>query len=183
MNTLESLKHWTSVVADTGNLDEIASLKPEEATTNPTLILKAIRKDSDHKTIYEAYKVAQEFYGYLPSCHQVMQACLIVTAKKIMQIIPGRVSIEIDSRLSFDAKAMVQAAQSLVQIAQYLKLDVQRVLIKIASTWEGIQAAKILEGLGIHCNCTLIFNSIQALACAQSGVTLISPFVGRIYDW
>lgn len=183
MNTLESLKQYTKVVADTGDLDEISSLKPEEATTNPTLILKAIHNDSDHETIHEAYKITRSFYGDWPSVQQVMQACLIVVAKKIMQLIPGRVSIEIDSRLSFDAQSMVQAARNLIQIAQHLRLDVQRILIKIASTWEGIQAAKILESLGIHCNCTLIFNSIQALTCAQSNVTLISPFVGRIYDW
>ncbi len=183
MNTLEALKQYTKVVADTGNLDEISALKPEEATTNPTLILKAVQRESEPKCLFEAYDLAKILINNPPSCQQILQACLIVFARKILQIIPGRVSIEVDSRLSFDTQATVEAAKNLIQIAKQAKVDTHRMLIKIAATWEGIQAAKILETLGIACNCTLIFNSVQALACAQAKVTLISPFVGRIYDW
>lgn len=179
MNTLESLKKYTCIVADTGNFEEIAILKPEEATTNPTLILKAFEKGDGANIIGEAKSLVSRSY----SEQALLPACSVVIARKILQYISGRVSIEVDARLSFDMESIVSAATHLIELAQKSGIDSKRILIKIASTWEGIQAAKILERKGIACNCTLIFNKIQALACAQSGVTLISPFVGRIYDW
>lgn len=179
MNTLESLKKYTRIVADTGNFEEIATLKPEEATTNPTLILKAFENGDGENIINEAKTLIPQPY----STQALLPACTVVIARKILQYIPGRVSIEVDARLSFDTEATLSAAVHLIELAQKAGIDPKRILIKIASTWEGIQAAKILESKGIACNCTLIFNKIQALACAQVDVTLISPFVGRIYDW
>lgn len=170
---------YTHIVADTGNLDEIRQWIPEEATTNPTLILKAFRSEGADALIQEASTLCGP--NALPQ--QIAMACSVVLAKSILQVIPGRVSIEVDAHLSFDTDATVLAAQQIIKWAQHLGIDKRRILIKIASTWEGIQAAKILEGQGIACNCTLIFHAVQALACAQAGVTLISPFVGRIYDW
>ncbi len=182
MNTLESLKTYTNVVADTGNLDDIKRLKPEEATTNPTLIWKAIEADPSQQIFQEAYMWLSQAHHPV-STQSIFETCLILMAKKILEIIPGRVSVEVESQYSFDTRATVDAALGLVHNAETMGINPKRLLIKIASTWEGIQAAKILEAQGIACNCTLIFNSIQALACAQANVTLISPFVGRIYDW
>lgn len=179
MTTLDSLKQYTHIVADTGNLDEIRQWIPEEATTNPTLVLKAFQSGGADELVKEATALCGE--GRAPQ--QIAAACSVVLAERILQIIPGRVSIEADAHLSFDTEATVSAAQQIITWAQHRGIDKRRILIKIASTWEGIQAAKILEGQGIACNCTLIFHAIQALACAQAGVTLISPFVGRIYDW
>ncbi len=179
MNTLDSLKQYTRVVADTGNFEEIAALVPEEATTNPTLILKAFQSGNELEIIEEAKTLVPISYASM----DLLSACSIVIAKRILQSITGRVSIEVDAHLSFDTEATVIAATGLIDIAEKAGIDPKRILIKIASTWEGIQAAKILEARGIACNCTLIFHKIQALACAQAQVTLISPFVGRIYDW
>ena len=179
MNTLEALKKYTCIVADTGNFEEIATLKPEEATTNPTLILKAFENGDGANIIAEAKTLLPQPY----SAQALLPACSVVIAKKILQYIPGRVSIEMDARLSFDSDVTVSAAMHLIELAKKAGIDPKRILVKIASTWEGIQAAKLLESKGIACNCTLIFHKIQALACAQSDVTLISPFVGRIYDW
>ena len=179
MTTLNSLMQYTHVVADTGNLDEIRQWIPEEATTNPTLVLKAFQSESVAELIQEA----MDLCGKGKDPQQIAAACSVVLAERILQMIPGRVSIEVDAHLSFDTEATVLAAQQIVAWAQHRGIDKRRILIKIASTWEGIQAAKVLEGQGIACNCTLIFHAIQALACAQAGVTLISPFVGRIYDW
>ena len=179
MNTLEALKKYTRIVADTGNFEEIATLKPEEATTNPTLILKAFENEDGANIINEAKTLLPQPY----SVQTLLPACSVVIAKKILQYIPGRVSIEVDARLSFETEATVATALHLIELARKAGIDARRILIKIASTWEGIQAAKILEEEGVACNCTLIFHKIQALACAQANVTLISPFVGRIYDW
>ena len=179
MTTLDSLKRYTHIVADTGNLNEIRQWVPEEATTNPTLVLKAFQSEGSDELIREARTLCGD--RALPQ--QIATACSVILAKRILQVIPGRVSIEADAHLSFDTQATVLVAKQIVQWAQHRGIDKKRVLIKIASTWEGIQAAKILEEEGIACNCTLIFHPIQALACAQAGATLISPFVGRIYDW
>ena len=179
MTTLDNLMQYTHIVADTGNLDEIRQWIPEEATTNPTLVLKAFQSGSANELIQEAMILCG--VGALPQ--QIASACSVVLAGRILQIIPGRISIEVDAHLSFDTEATVLAAQQIMAWAQHQGIDKRRILIKIASTWEGIQAAKILEKQGIACNCTLIFHAIQALACAQAGTTLISPFVGRIYDW
>jgi len=180
-NTLSQLKQWTHIVADTGNLKEIIQFKPEEATTNPTLILKAFQES--YEPIEEAYVFAKQQSTQSPTLQDVWMACSVVMGEKILKQIPGRLSIEVDARLSFDTEATVNNALALIQAFKSKAIDPKRLLIKIAATWEGIQAAKILEKQGVACNVTLIFNLVQALACAQSDVTLISPFVGRIYDW
>ncbi len=180
-SVLSQLKQWTRIVADTGNLHEINQWKPEETTTNPTLILKALQKDSE--PIIEAYLLAKAEKMKVPTLQAVWMACSVVMGERILKQIPHRLSIEIDARNSFDTTTTVQNALDLVQAFSKKGLDSKRLLIKIAATWEGIRAAEILEKKGIACNVTLVFHKIQALACAQAGVTLISPFVGRIYDW
>lgn len=181
INTLSQLKQWTHIVADTGNLKEIIQFKPEEATTNPTLILKAFQESCE--PIEEAYALAKQQNNQPPTLSAVWMACSVVMGEKILKQIPGRLSIEVDARLSFDTEATVNNALALIQAFKSKAIDPKRLLVKIAATWEGIQAAKILEKQGVACNVTLIFNEVQALTCAQVGVTLISPFVGRIYDW
>lgn len=178
---LSQLKQWTCIVADTGNLNEIIQFKPEEATTNPTLMLKAFQENAE--LIDEAYKFTQQWNFPYPTLQAVWMACSVIMGEKILKQISGRLSIEVDARLSFNTEATVQNALTLIQAFKAKTIDSRRLLIKIAATWEGIRAAEILEKQGIACNLTLIFNSTQALACAQAGVTLISPFVGRIYDW
>lgn len=180
-NTLFQLKQWTHIVADTGNLQEIIQFKPEEATTNPTLILKTFQENCE--PIEEAYMFAKKQSIKSPTLQAVWMACSVVMGKKILKQIPGRLSIEVDARLSFDTEATINNALALINFFKTKAINPKRLLIKIAATWEGIQAAKTLEKQGIACNATLIFNPIQALACAQAGITLISPFVGRIYDW
>lgn len=179
MTTLDNLMQYTHVVADTGDLNEIRQWIPEEATTNPTLVLKAFQGERTNDLIQEALSLCD----HKGETQQIATACSLLLAEQILQIIPGRVSIEVDAHLSFDRDATILAARNIVQLAEKRGIDKRRILIKIATTWEGIQAAKILETQGIACNCTLIFHPIQALACAQANVTLISPFVGRIYDW
>lgn len=179
-SVLFQLKQWTRIVADTGNLHEINQWKPEEATTNPTLVLKALQED--FTPIKEAYLLASEGME-APTLQSVWMACLVIIGERILNQIPYRLSIEVDARSSFDTTTTVQNALKLVQAFSKKGLDSKRLLIKIAATWEGIRAAEILEKKGIACNVTLVFHKIQALACAQAGVTLISPFVGRIYDW
>ena len=175
-NRLDALKSWTTVVADTGDIDEIARLKPTEATTNPSLILKA-SATARGRTILEAARRIDE--------SPRLRIDRVVTAfgKAILQYIPGRVSTEVDARLSFDTRATIEKARRLIALYEADGISRERVLIKIAATWEGCEAAKILEAEGIHCNMTLIFSLSQAKASAQAGATLISPFVGRIYDW
>lgn len=186
MNTLEALKRCTRITADTGDVEEMRRWKPEEATTNPTLILNLFQSSECESTLDEAYALACEACKKnkkAPTLDAVWQACLAVVAKQILQVIPGRVSIEADARLSSDTKATEKAVLELVKLCQAAAVDPKRILIKVAATWEGIQAMKVLEKKGIACNGTLIFHEVQALACAQAGVTLISPFVGRIYDY
>lgn len=183
MNTLEALQRYTRVVADTGQVDEIRQLHPEEATTNPSLLLKVFQSDSGNQLLNKVYEMLKTESKNVPSASDIAQMGLVLVAKDILSCISGRVSIEVEARLSFDTQAMIQAAKRLVQSCKDLGVDTNRILIKIAATWEGIQAARELECLGIACNATLIFHEQQALACAQAGVTLISPFVGRIYDW
>ncbi|MCQ2956104.1 MAG: transaldolase [Opitutales bacterium] len=183
MNTLEALQQYTRVVADTGQVDEIRQLHPEEATTNPSLLLKVFQSDSGRQLLDKVYEALKAKNNASPSVSAIAQMGLVWVATEILLCITGRVSIEVEARLSFDTQAMIQAAKRLVQSCKDLGIDTRRILIKIASTWEGIQAARELERLGIACNATLIFHEQQALACAQAGVTLISPFVGRIYDW
>ena len=178
-NTLEELKKTTVVVADTGDFQSIAKFKPQDATTNPSLILKAVQMPQ-YRSLLE--KVKAEYAT--ESVDKQTDRLLVAFGCEILKVIPGRVSTEVDARLSFDTQTTVARAQSIHALYRSHGVDAnQRVLIKIAATWEGIQAAKILEEEGIHCNLTLLFSTIQAHACARAKVRLISPFVGRIYDW
>lgn len=178
-NTLQELKKVTQVVADTGDFQTMAEFLPQDATTNPSLILKAVQKP-EYRPLLDKVKTA---FTSEPTDLQT-DRLLVAFGLEILKIIPGRVSTEVDARLSFDTEATLTRARRIIQLYKAEGIDTEkRVLIKIASTWEGIQAAKVLEQEGIHCNLTLLFSPIQAHACAQAGITLISPFVGRIYDW
>lgn len=176
LSELEQLRSMTVIVADTGDIDEIARVKPQDATTNPSLILKAAS--------------APKFAPMLQAARALpcgkderIDRLLVDFGTAILAHVPGRVSTEVDARLSFDAQATVARARRLVSLYESQGVSRERVLIKIAATWEGIEAARLLESEGIHVNVTLIFSTVQALAAAKAGVTLISPFVGRIYDW
>jgi transaldolase len=178
MNQLEQLKQYTTVVADTGDFQSIKAYAPQDATTNPSLILKAVQKPEYRplleKTIADYPKA---------STGEVIDRLLIAFGTEILKYVPGRVSTEIDAALSFDTEATVAKGRELIALYEEADIDRKRVLIKIASTWEGIRAAEILEREGIRCNLTLLFSLCQAIACAEANVQLISPFVGRIYDW
>lgn len=178
MNQLDALKQLTTVVADTGDFNQLAAFSPQDATTNPSLILKAVQKPAYAHLLHDA--VAK--YG-AQGQDEVMNRLLVTFGCEILKHIPGRVSTEVDARLSFDTEATVTRARRLIDLYQGEGVHVDRVLIKIASTWEGIQAAARLERDGIHTNLTLLFAFAQAVACGQAKVQLISPFVGRIYDW
>ncbi|MGZ8274373.1 MAG: transaldolase [Burkholderiaceae bacterium] len=175
---LDALKQWTTIVADTGDLAAIERLHPRDATTNPSLILKAAQKPEYRPLLTETLRA----YRTEPVATQV-EHVLVAFGARILKLIAGRVSTEVDARLSFDTRATIEKARHLIGLYEALGVPRNRVLIKIASTWEGIRAAEVLEREGIHCNLTLLFAMPQAEACAQAGVTLISPFVGRIYDW
>ena len=178
MNTLDQLKQHTTVVADTGDFQSIAQFLPQDATTNPSLILKAVQKP-EYQPLFES--TVQAHRG--ESVSEMMNHVLVAFGIEILKLIPGRVSTEVDARLSFDTDATVEKAQKVIALFEAQGISRERILIKIAATWEGIQAAKILEAQGIHTNLTLMFSLTQAVACADAKVTLISPFVGRIYDW
>ena len=178
MNTLEQLKQYTTVVADTGDFQSIAQFLPQDATTNPSLILKAVQKPEYQPLLT---KTLQEHKG--ESTEDLMNHILVAFGLEILKLVPGRVSTEVDARLSFDTQATVERARKLIALFEAQGISRERILIKIAATWEGIAAAKILEAEGIHTNLTLMFSLTQAVACADAKVTLISPFVGRIYDW
>jgi transaldolase len=179
MNQLDALKHFTTVVADTGDFNQIGQFLPQDATTNPSLILKAVLMP-EHQLLLQ--QVLKQHRGE-PIDH-VMDHLLVRFGCNILAQIPGRVSTEVDARLSFDKEATVARARRIVAFYKSQGVDTdKRVLIKIAATWEGIQAAKVLEQEGIHTNLTLLFAFSQAVVCGHAGVTLISPFVGRIYDW
>ena len=178
MNQLDALKQLTTVVADTGDFNQIAAFSPQDATTNPSLILKAVQKPEYAHLLQDA--VAR--YGSQGQ-DEVMNRLLVAFGCEILKHTPGRVSTEVDARLSFDTEATVTRARRIIDLYQGEGVHVDRVLIKIASTWEGIQAAARLERDGIHTNLTLLFSFAQAVACGQAKVQLISPFVGRIYDW
>jgi transaldolase len=186
-NLLEQLREMTVVVADTGDIQAIEKFKPQDATTNPSLITAAAKmpeyQEIVDRTLLQAKKDAPSGASQAQVVSLAFDRLAVSFGLKILQIIPGRVSTEVDARLSYDTEATVAKARDL--IAQYKAAGItpQRVLIKIASTWEGIRAAEILEKEGIHCNLTLLFGLHQAIACAEAGVTLISPFVGRILDW
>jgi transaldolase len=178
MNQLEQLKQYTTVVADTGDFQSIKAYAPQDATTNPSLILKAVQKP-EYRPLLE--KAVAESKG--ASVEDIVDRLLIGFGVEILKLIPGRVSTEIDAALSFDTEATVAKGRELIALYEAAGIQRERVLIKIASTWEGIRAAEILEKEGIRCNLTLLFSLCQAIACAEAGVQLISPFVGRIYDW
>ncbi len=175
---LDSLRSATTVVADTGDFENIRRYRPTDATTNPSLILKAVQQDA-YRPLLE--RCVRDNPG-LPTAMLVDQL-LVAFGKEILNIVPGRVSTEVDARLSFDTRETVERARQLISLYAAAGIPRERVLIKIASTWEGIQAARVLQSEGIQCNLTLLFSLVQAVACADSGVKLISPFVGRIYDW
>lgn len=178
MNQLEQLKQYTTVVADTGDFQAIKAYTPRDATTNPSLILKAVQK-AEYKHLLE--KAVKDTAG--KSIDETIDHLLIAFGLQILNEIPGRVSTETDARLSFDTEATVAKGRQLIAMYEAAGVSRERVLIKIASTWEGIRAAEILEKEGIRCNMTLLFSLAQAIACAEAGAQLISPFVGRIYDW
>lgn len=177
-NQLESLKKYTTVVADTGDFFQLEQYKPQDATTNPSLILKSVKKAEYMPLLQET---VDRFRG--APTDEIADRLLVRFGCEILQSVPGRVSTEVDARLSFDTAATVKRAHRLVAMYRSEGVGLDRILIKIASTWEGIQAAQQLERLGIHTNLTLLFSLCQAVACGQAKVQLISPFVGRIYDW
>jgi len=181
---LDQLKTMTTVVADTGDLDAIAQWRPEDATTNPSLLLKAAASEAYRPMLDKAvaYAGSQESSA-TKQLTLATDMLAVLAGKEILNLIPGVVSTEVDARLSFDTSATLERARRLVEMYDHQGVDTNRVLIKIASTWEGIRAAEQLEKEGIRCNLTLLFSFIQAAACAEAGVHLISPFVGRILDW
>ncbi len=178
MNQLEQLKQYTTVVADTGDFHAMQTFQPQDATTNPSLILKAVQKP-EYRPLLE--QTVQAHRG--ASTSTIIDHLLITFGLKILAIIPGRVSTETDARLSFDTEGTIAKARQLIALYEAAGISRERVLIKIASTWEGICAARVLQQEGIRCNMTLLFSLPQAIACAEAGAQLISPFVGRIYDW
>ncbi|GET34991.1 transaldolase [Prolixibacter bellariivorans] len=184
MNLLEQLKKVTTVVADTGDFESMKEFKPQDTTTNPSLILAATEDSKYDSLIHDAVKYAKEHGGSKAEQLTICMDKLSVNfGREILKIVPGRVSTEVDARLSFDTAATIAKARTLIRLYDEVGIPKEKVLIKIASTWEGIEAAKVLEQEGVHCNLTLLFSMSQAIACADAGVTLISPFVGRIYDW
>ena len=178
MNQLEALKAFTTVVADTGDFKQLAAFQPQDATTNPSLILKAVQKPEYAPLLKETVAAHRG-----KPLDELVDRLLVRFGTEILSIIPGRVSTEVDARLSFDEDATYTRAERLIELYQAAGVPTDRVLIKIASTWEGIRAAERLQQRGINCNLTLLFSFCQAVACGQARVQLISPFVGRIYDW
>ena len=178
MNQLDALKQFTTVVADTGDFKQLGQFKPQDATTNPSLILKSVQKP-DYAPLLSG--TVGKFRGR--ALDEVMDRLLVRFGCEILSIVPGRVSTEVDARLSFDANATFTRGERIIELYQAEGVHIDRVLIKVAATWEGIEAAARLEQRGIHTNLTLLFSFCQAVACAQAKVQLISPFVGRIYDW
>jgi transaldolase len=184
MSLLDSLKQVTTVVADTGDIEAIARHKPQDATTNPSLLLKSAQQDAYRPLVDEAREKAERSDGdEAARTEAFMDQLAIAFGCEILKIIPGRVSTEVDARLSFDTEGTVAKARELMALYAQAGVSSERILIKVGSTWEGIRAAEQLEREGIHCNLTLLFSFAQAVACAEAGVTLISPFVGRIYDY
>ncbi|MBC7204953.1 MAG: transaldolase [Methyloversatilis sp.] len=177
---LESLKRHSIVVADTGDIESIARLKPQDATTNPSLLLKSAQ-DTRYRPLLDTALAQAKAAG--EDLSGAIDRLFVAFGCEILKHVPGRVSTEVDPRLSFDSEASIAKARHLIALYEAAGISRSRVLIKLASTWEGIRAAEKLERDGIHCNLTLLFGMAQAIACADAGVTLISPFVGRIYDW
>lgn len=178
MNQLDQLRQFTTVVADTGNFRQLAAFAPQDATTNPSLILKAVQQP-DYAPLLSNTAAAHRG----AALDEIVDRTLVRFGLEILKVVPGRVSTEVDARLSFDVAATLARARRLIALYEAEGVSRERVLIKIAATWEGMQAARTLQAEGIRCNLTLLFSFAQAVACGQAGVQLISPFVGRIYDW
>ncbi|KPY50976.1 Transaldolase [Pseudomonas viridiflava] len=174
---LDQLKQFTTVVADTGDFGAIKSLKPQDATTNPSLLLKAASSESNSQLLADAFSGSKGDIGL--ACDRFA----VAIGQEILKVVPGRVSTEVDARLSFDTNALIERSHRIIDLYDKADVSRDRVLVKLASTWEGIRAAEKLEKEGIQTNLTLLFSFAQAIACAEAGVFLISPFVGRIYDW
>jgi transaldolase len=184
MTLLDSLKKYTTVVADTGDIEAIAKYKPQDATTNPSLLLQAAQQPRYAHLVEQALQDAAEIGGDPKSqTEEFMDGLSVCFGLEILKIVPGRVSTEVDSSLSFNTEGTIAKGRKLIGLYEKHGISRERILIKTASTWEGIRAAEKLEAEGIHCNLTLLFSFAQAVACAEAKVTLISPFVGRIYDW
>jgi transaldolase len=184
MTLFESLKKYTTVVADTGDIEAIARHRPQDATTNPSLLYHAAQMPAYRHLVEEATEVAEERGGsHAEMTAEFIDHLFVLFGCEILKVVPGRVSTEVAASLSFDTAATVAKARKLISLYEKNGVSRERILIKIASTWEGIRAAELLETEGVHCNLTLLFSFAQAVACAEAGVTLISPFVGRIYDW
>ena len=184
MTLFESLKKYTTVVADTGDIEAIAHHRPQDATTNPSLLYHAAQMPDYRHLVEEASELAVESGGrHEEMAAEFIDRLFVLFGEEILKVVPGRVSTEVAASLSFDTKATIDKGRKLISLYEKQGVTRERVLIKVASTWEGIRAAEQLEKEGIHCNLTLLFSFAQAVACAEAGVTLISPFVGRIYDW
>ncbi|MCB1111215.1 MAG: transaldolase [Chlamydiales bacterium] len=184
MSQLDQMREMTTIVIDTGDIDEIAQYKPQDATTNPSLIMQATEKPQYKRLIDEAVAFAKSSGTSGKERIAVMMDKLFVNfGTEILKLVPGRVSTEVDARLSFNTQGSIEKAHTLIGLYEKAGVSRERILIKLASTWEGAQAAKVLENEGIHCNMTLMFSLAQAIACADAKATLISPFVGRIHDW
>jgi len=184
MNLLEQLKSMTVVVADTGDFESLAKYTPRDSTTNPSLIYQAAQMPQYQRIVDEAIESVQQADGNdKQQLSALIDRLFVDFGIEILKIVPGRVSTEVDARLSFDVEASIAKARKLIKMYEEAGIDRKRILIKVASTWEGIKAAEKLEKESIHCNLTLLFSFPQAVACAEAGVTLISPFVGRILDW
>ncbi|WAK01305.1 transaldolase [Methylobacter sp. YRD-M1] len=186
-NLLEQLREMTVVVADTGDIQAIETFKPRDATTNPSLITAAAQMPQYQSIVDDTLKGARATLGSSATAAEVanlaFERLAVAFGIKILEVIPGRVSTEVDARLSYDIEATIAVGRQLIKMYEEQGISRERVLIKVAATWEGIQAAAVLEKEGIHCNLTLLFGMHQAIACAENGITLISPFVGRILDW
>jgi transaldolase len=178
MNQLDALKQFSTVVADTGNFRQLAQFAPRDATTNPSLILKAVQQPEYAPLLAETVETVKG-----KPLDRIVDQVLVRFGLEILKLVPGRVSTEVDARLSFDTAATIARAHRIVELYERAGIGRERVLIKVAATWEGIQAGKALQHEGIQCNLTLLFAFCQAVACGEAGVRLISPFVGRIYDW
>ncbi len=184
MNQLESLARSSVLVADTGNLADMARFPVQDATTNPSLVLQALESPETREVSEAALRRVREEGGDARrQAERAVDRLFVALGAKILEIVPGRVSTEVPARLSFDTRASIEKAREIIGLYEEAGVERERVLVKLASTWEGIRAAEVLEGEGIHCNMTLLFSLVQAVAAAEAGATLISPFVGRIYDW
>ncbi len=184
MTLFESLKQYTTVVADTGDIEAIARHRPQDATTNPSLLYHAAQMPAYRHLVEEATETASEQGGnHDRMAEEFIDRLFVLFGCEILKVVPGRVSTEVAASLSFDTRGTLAKARKLISLYEKKGISRDRILIKVASTWEGIRAADLLESEGIHCNLTLLFSFAQAVACAEAGVTLISPFVGRIYDW